>query len=321
MIQLAEVWYDQTIFTFFTRIQKLDLTGWRMSEVLELLSSELDERHIREIAAHLGTDPSQTEAAISVALPTLVSAFGRSMETQDGAQLVTSQMQGIGGGSLGDLLGGILGNARKRPPAQSPSSGNVSASQRRSPASPTSESFEDILPPGFETSNRPPHRDPGIPLPAPVPSSRKESPLDRSLGPGNELPPSMNPMPQESPSTPSSESMDDILGNVLGGKKKRVEDAIGKSSGLDLRKIGPLLMILAPLVLGAMKARASTRSSGNSKSLNPGDLSDLMRGERSSVEQRPGGSLIGRMLDQDGDGDFDLSDIFKLGFKFIFGRR
>ena len=118
----------------------------------------------------------------------------------------------------------------------------------------------------------------------------------------------------------SSSSVDDVLGKVLGDKKKNVERSIGKSSGLDLGKIGPLLVILAPLVLGAMKAKASSKTGGGSK-IDPSDLSKMMRGERASIEQRAGGSLIGKMLDQDGDGDFDLSDIISLGMKFFFGRR
>jgi hypothetical protein len=291
-----------------------------MSEVLDLLNSQLDERKIREIASHLGTDESQTEAAIAAALPTLVSAMGRRAESDEGSSMLAAQMQGIGGGGLGELLGSLLGaptKSRSAPSSHSPSS---------KPAAP---SFDDILPPGFGQSQEP--------TPAPktqthnypqqeyAPSSKRPSPLDSALGPGNELPRSRNPIPVD-PSTGSvsPKSMDDILGNVLGGKQKRVEESIGKSSGLDLRKIGPLLAILAPLVLGAMKVRAGTRPSGGSGSgIDPRDLSEMMRNERGSVERRPGGSMIGRMLDQDGDGDFDLSDIMKLGMRFLFsgGRR
>ncbi|MEQ1830046.1 MAG: DUF937 domain-containing protein [Pirellula sp.] len=300
-----------------------------MSEVLELLSSELDERRIAQIANHLGTDSAITEAAIAAALPTLVSAFGRTAETEQGAQMISKQMQGIGGGTLGELLGGLLGNSTKRPPSP-PQTPNPSG---RNPSGHTSgsEMFEDILPPGFESSphSEMPHTPRSVPEPRQTPPprqapARKESPLDRSLGPGNELPPSMH-IPPSSPGNTepslSPDSMDDVLGNVLGNKKKRVEDAIGKSSGLDLRKIGPLLVILAPLVLGAMRARASSRSTGNSKSLDPADLSEMMRGERRSVEQKKGGSLIGKMLDQDGDGDFDLSDMIKLGMRFFMSKR
>ena len=211
-----------------------------MSEVLEMLSLELDEKRVREIADHLGTNHAETEAAISAALPTLVSAMGRTVDTEHGSQMIASKMQGIGGGSLGDLLGGLLGSAVNRNTA---------------------------------------------------------------------------------PQLPQSSGMGDILGSILGGKQQRVEDSIGKSSGMNSLKVGPLLAILVPLVLGAMKAKASARPSSRSGGINTGDLTEMMRGERKSIEQKQGGSLIGRMLDQDGDGDFDLSDIMKLGMRFFFNRR
>jgi hypothetical protein len=291
-----------------------------MSEVLELLSSELDERKIREIAAHLGTDHSQTEAAIAAALPTLVSAMSRTAETEQGAQMISSQMQGIGGGSLSDLLGGLLGSS-KRP---SPPASRESAAPRNQGSS----AFDDILPPGFKDTlgaavGKPAAKQQQPPPPAS--RSSQSSALDRSLGPGNELPSSLRQQRTQDDSDDasgvSSSSLDDVLGNVLGGKQKRVEDSIGKSSGMDIRKIGPLLAILAPLVLGAMKARASSPGASSASGIDPSSLTKMMRGERKSIEQQPGGSLIGRMLDQDGDGDFDLSDIVKLGMKFFFSRK
>lgn len=285
-----------------------------MSEVLELLASELDERQVQRIADYIGADTYQTQAAIEAALPTLVAAMSRASETDEGAFLMTQHMQQFGGGSLGDLLGGILGRNQTTP------------SNRSSKPSVNSTEFEEILPPGFETGSADSTRSrkPTNPAPPPAVPSRAghRDPFESSLGPGNELKPSNSlPLPSDIPLSPSADSrpLDDMLGNVLGNKKKRVEDAIGKSSGLDLRKIGPLLMILAPLVLGAMRSRASSRSS--TESLSPKDLSEMMRGERKSIEQKQGGSLIGRMLDQDGDGDFDLSDIIKLGFRSFFGRR
>jgi hypothetical protein len=294
-----------------------------MSEVLDLLSSELDEKQIREIAKHLDADESQTEAAIAAALPTLISAIGRHSETEQGAAMISQQMQGIGGGSLGDLLGGLLGGQQRsgganRGSAPSP----FPTGNQTKPAA----KYEDILPDGFEEpkqTGRPSATNTEMGFNSDrLPPQDHSSALDRALGPGNELPSSAGHSRSEaSPADFSSKSIDDVLGNALGNKKKRVEESIGRSSGLDMKKIGPLIAILGPLVLGAMKAKASTRTSGNSRSINPGDLTEMMRGERNSVEKRPGGSMIGKMLDQDGDGDFDLSDIIKLGMRFLFPRK
>ncbi len=43
-----------------------------------------------------------------------------------------------------------------------------------------------------------------------------------------------------------------ILGHVLGGSRPQVEQAIAEKSGLSLDKIAPLLITVAPLVMGAL---------------------------------------------------------------------
>ncbi len=163
-------------------------------------------------------------------------------------------------------------------------------------------------------------------LPAPRGSS-----LDKSLGPGNELPgrtsggSPLGGRPGSSPQQPSGGLPGgDMLDQIFGGKKKRVEEAVGKSSGLDLKKVGPLLAILAPIILGALRSKASAGSKANpgkKEQFDPGSITDILRGERTRVESKQGGSLIGRILDQDGDGDFDFADILKLGMRFLGGRK
>ena len=56
--------------------------------------------------------------------------------------------------------------------------------------------------------------------------------------------------------------------------------------------------------------------------LSAGGLSDLLRKESDQIEKEsPGGGLMARMLDQDGDGDFDMSDMMKVGMKFLSRKR
>ncbi len=47
--------------------------------------------------------------------------------------------------------------------------------------------------------------------------------------------------------------------------------------------------------------------------LSPTDLTEILRQDRAKVKQAPGGGMLDRLLDQDGDGDFDMSDMLKLG--------
>ena len=104
-----------------------------------------------------------------------------------------------------------------------------------------------------------------------------------------------------------------ILGHILGGKQERVAQGVSKTSGLSSDATGQLMKMLAPMVLGALGKQK--KSAG----LGVGDLMGFLGGEKKAVEQDGGGSLIGRMLDQDGDGDFDMGDMAKVAMGKLFG--
>lgn len=105
----------------------------------------------------------------------------------------------------------------------------------------------------------------------------------------------------------------EILGSLLGNKQSKVSEAIGKSSGLNASQVGPLLGMLAPMLMGSL----GKKSGGGSAA----DLAGMLRGETQAMEKSGTGSMVGRLLDQDGDGDFDVSDIMKLGMNSLFGRK
>jgi len=112
-------------------------------------------------------------------------------------------------------------------------------------------------------------------------------------------------------------AVETMLKRMLGNKQQSVEQGIGKLSGLDSGAVTKLLGMLAPMVLGAIGRQQRQQK------MNPGDLSGYLRKEQESMPQKSSGgaSFIGRMLDQDGDGDFDLSDALKLGANMLFGRK
>lgn len=108
---------------------------------------------------------------------------------------------------------------------------------------------------------------------------------------------------------------DAIVGHMLDGKQRQeVESGISRLAGLDTAKIAKLLPILAPIVMGALGKLKRSQKAG------AGDLGDLLgREERELQLKAPRSkSLIGGLLDQDGDGDFDLSDVAKGVFKTFF---
>ena len=110
---------------------------------------------------------------------------------------------------------------------------------------------------------------------------------------------------------------DGILGHVFGNNRTAVEQGIAQKSGVSLSKIGPLLAIVAPIVmayLGKEKRQTNTGAGGL------GDLLGGLLGGATQQRSTTGGGLmdmLGGILDKDGDGN-PLDDL--LG-GFLGGRR
>lgn len=98
-----------------------------------------------------------------------------------------------------------------------------------------------------------------------------------------------------------------ILGHVFGDRDSAAARGVGQASGLDLGQAKQLLMMLAPIVLGALGKMKRERSMG------PGDLGDLL-GRDDEKLRRPGGGgdLLSSILDRDGDGSA-LDDVLEIG--------
>ncbi len=104
-----------------------------------------------------------------------------------------------------------------------------------------------------------------------------------------------------------------LLKSVLGDKTSRVEQGVSKTSGLSQDTVVKLLKMLAPLVLAAL---VKQKASG---AVNRETLPDVLRREQSQMQQHHPG-LLDKVLDQDNDGDFDLSDMAKVAMNNIFGK-
>ncbi|HKI06183.1 MAG TPA: DUF937 domain-containing protein [Thermoanaerobaculia bacterium] len=90
-----------------------------------------------------------------------------------------------------------------------------------------------------------------------------------------------------------------ILGHIFGNRQPAVATQVGRASGLDGATAAKLLMMLAPLVLGAL-GRAQRQ-----RGLDSGGLSDVLTGERNRVQETnpQHGGLLNVLLDRDGDGN------------------
>lgn len=107
-----------------------------------------------------------------------------------------------------------------------------------------------------------------------------------------------------------------ILGHIFGGGRERVESSLGQTAGLGANA-GPLLQMLAPIVMSFLAQRVSAGG------MNSGGLGQMLGQERTRAQSAgtPGGDLLGRLLDQDGDGQVGLGDLVKIGASLLGGRR
>ena len=106
-----------------------------------------------------------------------------------------------------------------------------------------------------------------------------------------------------------------ILGHIFGGSQGGVEQTVSQSSGLDMSKVGPLLALLAPIVMGAIGRSRQQGEVGTS------DLGGLLGG---AAQQMGGGSdlmgMLGGLLDRNRDGSA-VDDVVGMLGGLLGGRR
>ena len=121
----------------------------------------------------------------------------------------------------------------------------------------------------------------------------------------------------------------EILGHIFGGRQPRAEQGLGHVTGLGGDKAGLLLRLLAPIVMAYLAKRmfahgqSGTAAGDGSQSASPQVLGDILGREHQRVTQQggAGGGLLGAVLDRDGDGDVDFSDLIKAGGSILGGAR
>jgi hypothetical protein len=100
-----------------------------------------------------------------------------------------------------------------------------------------------------------------------------------------------------------------ILGHIFGNRQKQAEQGLGQTTGLGGVNAGQLMAMLAPIVMAVLARMNQNRNLG------PGGLSDMLGQETQRTREAGGigGGLLGAVLDRDGDGDVDLSDLLSVG--------
>ena len=106
-----------------------------------------------------------------------------------------------------------------------------------------------------------------------------------------------------------------ILGHILGGSQGTAEQNVSQASGLDLGKVGPLLMMLAPIVMGALGR--GQRQSG----FGVGDLAGILGGAAQQTgSSSPLMGILGQVLDRNHDGSA-VDDVVGMIGGMLGGRR
>ena len=94
-----------------------------------------------------------------------------------------------------------------------------------------------------------------------------------------------------------------ILGHIFGGQQGAVEESLSQTSGIDLSKVGPLLMMLAPIVMGALGRVRREQGIGE------GELSGHLENAAQQAGANPGMlGILSSILDQNKDGSI-LDDV------------
>lgn len=120
-----------------------------------------------------------------------------------------------------------------------------------------------------------------------------------------------------------------ILDHVFGARQSRAEQAVGQATGVGQDKAGMLLRWLAPIVLAYLAKRMFDQRQPSStadaqQAPSPDVLGGILGEETRQVERQSGGLLggvLGQVLDRDGDGDTDFSDLMQVGGAILGGQR
>jgi len=101
-----------------------------------------------------------------------------------------------------------------------------------------------------------------------------------------------------------------ILGHVFGGRRDKVEQGVGRASGLDAAQVAQLMAMLAPIVMGVL-GRMKQK-----KGLDANRLPDVLQQSRAQAEQETPG--LGGLLDANNDGSV-ADDLLRMGTSALGG--
>ena len=79
-----------------------------MTNLLEMLSSQLGGENLKKISTQIGADEDSTKGALSAALPLLIGALTKNASSGDGADKLSGALSRDHDGSIMDNLSGFF---------------------------------------------------------------------------------------------------------------------------------------------------------------------------------------------------------------------
>lgn len=106
---------------------------------------------------------------------------------------------------------------------------------------------------------------------------------------------------------------ENILRHIFGGQQQRATQGLGQATGIGGQGASRLLAILAPIVMQILARKMQNNN------WSPAQLGGALSQQRQQVAKDGGlaGGLMNAVLDKDGDGDVDFSDLLSLGASFL----
>ncbi len=263
--------------------------------IFDEVLKHIDGNTLGQIAQQLGATPQQTQSAIQVALPAIVGGMQRNIANGGAQALHTAVQTSHQGIDIDEMLGGLLGGGQSGGQSGGQGGGGLLSSVMGMMGGGNAQS--------------------------------QSGGQGGQGGMGGLLGSVMGMMgggaqQQQQQSNPLSTGMG-ILGHIFGGSQQRATQGVAQASGMSSQGSSALMALLAPMVmaaLGKMMSRGKATDAQSMAGIVNGDMSRLGHPAPAAAQQR---GFMGGILDADGDGDVDASDLLNRGSMLLglFGKR
>lgn len=126
---------------------------------------------------------------------------------------------------------------------------------------------------------------------------------------------------QQQAAPPPQANAGGILGHIFGNSQGQVAQEVSNQSGLSIQQVAPILMMLAPIVMGYLGQQKQQQGVG-ADGLG-GLLGGLLGGQQQQAAASTGNPMLdmaSSMLDSDRDGSA-VDDIASMAFKYMTNRQ